>query len=303
MLINRKVEHLGAVGIRVPSNVWTETIRFYADILGLQIEDKSESCILMRAKRDRKAYTLALYRSDRPGLQFGLWKVPEAADLEEIARVAGEHSLSVKAVSRDTLPGITNAIEVIDQGGHRMVYTDRLPMSAPRPEPYRGISVHAIDHLNINYKDTLEQARSYYMDGLGFQLSDRADIGGTPLAYWTRVSDKHHDLAIMAGGNFFHHVAFRVVGPDDLRRALDQFADLNYPVEVGPGAHSPSGMYFIYVKDPAGNRVELYLDEGRSWEHWEPRFFSDLDKEKYPLKTLLARWGEVPPPPFYETGT
>ncbi len=69
MLINRKVEHLGAVGIRVPSNVWTETIRFYADILGLQIEDKSESCILMRAKRDRKAYTLALYRSDRPGLQ------------------------------------------------------------------------------------------------------------------------------------------------------------------------------------------------------------------------------------------
>ncbi|HLY57692.1 MAG TPA: VOC family protein [Stellaceae bacterium] len=303
MLINKIVEHLGAVGIRIAQDAWDDTIRFYADIVGLQIEDRGADRVLMRAKRDRKAYTLALYRADRPGLQFGLWKVPEHADLEAISRIAREHGLSPSIVKPGTLPGVEDAVEVIDHGGHRMVYTDRLPMTPPRAEPYRGISVHALDHMNINYKETLEHARSFYMDGLGFALSDRADIGGTPLAYWTRVTDRHHDLAIMSGGNFFHHCAFRVISPDDLRRASDQFADLKYPVECGPGAHSPAGMYFIYVKDPSGNRIELFLDEGRSWEHWEPRFFSDLDTKKYPLTTLLARWGEVPPPPFYTTGT
>lgn len=302
MIINKVVEHLSSVGMRVPAQAWDETVRFYVDVVGLNLVERNDDLVLLRAKRERKRYTVALIKSDRPGMEFALWKVPEDGDLDIIEERARKHGIATRRVEPGEIPDVSNGLELIDFGGHRMIYTATAVLQDFAPEPYRGASVHGIDHLNVNYSTGLEAARRFYMDELGLGLTFALVIEDEPRGYWFRASQRNHDFAIGAGGDFFHHLSFRVLSPDDVRRACDMFSDLDYPIECGPGAHAPMGQYFIYLKDPAGNRIEIFADEVQNWDHWEPEVYTEKS-ERYPINKLLARWGQVPAPEFFTTGT
>lgn len=298
------IECLAEVALRVPSQNWIDTQTYYRDIIGLQVVEQSGDRVLLKAKRDPFHHTVALHRSDRPGMDRAVWKVLEPGDLDIIAERVGKVGLTPSPLDPDEIPGIKAGLVVIDPGGHKLVFAAEIEGTNLAPEPWRGVSVHYLDHLNLNYSVGLERARALFIDVLGFSLTDTASVGGEVIGLWLRAGALHHDVAIMSGGDFMHHVAFRCVSTDDIRRAADQFADLGYPIDHGPAAHSPQGMYFLYVKDPAGNRNELFVDEIRSWSNWEIGLWADDDATgKWPLRKLLARFGPVPQPDFYVTGT
>jgi catechol 2,3-dioxygenase len=303
MKYEKLLERFAQIALRVPSESWDDTIDYYRDIVGLHVVERGGDAMLMRAKRDRFHHTLALLRSDRAGMERAVWKVPEAADLDIIRERVQAHDLEVTDVPAGALPGVGRAIEFVDFGGHHMVCAAEIATVAPVPEPWRGASAHFLDHYNMNYSTALDDARALYVDGLGLQVADTAAVDGGIIGHWLRAGTVHHDVAIMAGGDFFHHVAFRLASPDDIRRASDQFADLRYPIEHGPAAHSPMGMYFLYVKDPAGNRNELFVDEMRCWTTWETGHYADDEEGDLALHRLLARFGPIPQPDFYVTGT
>ncbi len=298
------VECLAEVALRVPADRWTDTQVYYRDVIGLQVVEKTDDRVLLKAKRDPFHHTFALLRSDRPGMERAVWKVLEPGDLDVIAERVGKAGLASSRLDPNEIAGIKTGLVVIDPGGHKLVFAAEIAGNGLAPEPWRGVSVHYLDHLNLNYSVGLEQAKALFVDILGFNITDTASVGGEVIGLWLRANSLHHDVAIMSGGDFMHHVAFRCLSTDDIRRAADQFADLDYSIDHGPAAHSPQGMYFLYVKDPAGNRNELFVDEIRNWSNWEIGLWADDDTTgNWPLQTLLARYGPVPQPDFYVTGT
>jgi catechol 2,3-dioxygenase len=303
MKYERLIDNLAEVALRVPSESWRDTVDYYVSLIGMNVVENDEQVALLRAKRDRFHHTLSLIRSDRPGMERAMWHVPCPDDLLTISTRLARHGLETQSLPTGAIPGVGHAVAVRDFGDHQMVFSSMIEQCPPRPEPYRGASVHFLDHLNLNYATDLERARAAYVDGLGLRITDTATMNGSTIGYWLSAGELHHDLAIMVGGDFLHHVAFRCVSPDDLRRAADQFADLEYPIDHGPAAHSPMGMYFLYVKDPAGNRNELFADEVRCWAGWEAGAYTDQTSGYYALERLLARYGPVPQPEFYVTGT
>jgi catechol 2,3-dioxygenase len=303
MQYEQLLETLAEVALRVPGDVWDDTVDYYRDIIGLQVIEASPDQVLLRAKRDRFHHTIALLRSDRAGMERAVWRVPEHDDLEIIRGRVQALGLETRDVPVGEIPGVGRALAFRDYGGHQMVFAAEIERTPERREPYRGASVHFLDHVNVNYATAIEDARRLYVDALGLKVTDTASVGGGVIGYWMRVAHLHHDMAIMVGGDFMHHVAFRCISPDDIRRAADQFADLRYPIDHGPAAHSPMGMYFLYVKDPAGNRNELFVDEVRCWTEWETGPFADSAEGDFALERLLARYGPIPQPEFYVTGT
>ena len=80
----------------------------------------------------------------------------------------------------------------------------------------------------------------------------------------------------------FHHITYAVDQREDILRAADIFLENGVHIETGPHKHAIQGTFFLYVWEPAGNRVELanagarlilraglgsrHLDRGRAQE-------------------------------------
>ena len=55
----------------------------------------------------------------------------------------------------------------------------------------------------------------------------------------------------------FHHVTYAVDQREDVLRAADIFLENGVHIETGPHKHAIQGTFFLYVYEPAGNRVEV----------------------------------------------
>src|SRR5262249_3968071 len=69
------------------------------------------------------------------------------------------------------------------------------------------------------------------------------------------------DGALTAGeGPRLHHIGVWVGEPSGVLRACDQLAASGRvrAIERGPGRHGVSNAFFVYLRDPAGHRIELY---------------------------------------------
>jgi catechol 2,3-dioxygenase len=135
---------------------------------------------------------------------------------------------------------------------------------------------------------------------LGFSVSEyRADEGGSVDMAWLRRTTSSHDVALgRAPRPGVHHVAFAVDGRGALSHAADALADVGMrgQIEFGPGRHGTTDAYFIYLKDPFDNRVELYYgDYHRDLDRPPVRWSTD----EYDRRGRLW-WGQAPPPSFAE---
>lgn len=128
-----------------------------------------------------------------------------------------------------------------------------------------GITVRNVGHVVLKVRD-LERAARFYRDVLGLKEVARGTFG-RPMAFFS-TGDNHHDVAVVEVGADapapppdaigLYHVALRIgTSLDELRAAQAHLA-----------AHGITNMRIrdhvvsqsIYVSDPDGNNVELYVD-------------------------------------------
>jgi catechol 2,3-dioxygenase len=76
---------------------------------------------------------------------------------------------------------------------------------------------------------------------------------------WFTVNDKSYDLACTEehgrGSGRLHHVTYATDTREDILRAADIFLENGVHIETGPHKHAIQGTFFLYVWEPAGNRV------------------------------------------------
>ncbi len=137
------------------------------------------------------------------------------------------------------------------------------------------MSPHSIDprvdvgHVHLKVAD-LDRALAFYRDVLGFELQQR--LGDS--AAFLSAGGYHHHVALNTwesrggtapapGTTGLYHVAFRYPDRASLADALRRLAAAGIALD-GASDHGVSEA--LYLRDPDGNGVELYVD--RPQQEW-----------------------------------
>jgi catechol 2,3-dioxygenase len=131
--------------------------------------------------------------------------------------------------------------------------------------------VQSIGHAVLKVR-SIERAEAFYTGVLGFPIATRANIRGNDMTFFTLGN--HHDLAVVALGEDapladprgvgLAHVAFKVGDSmEELQMMKQQLEERKWSVDR---AVDHGVTYSLYLSDPDGNGIELYVDVSDAWK-------------------------------------
>jgi catechol 2,3-dioxygenase len=129
-----------------------------------------------------------------------------------------------------------------------------------------GISVRKVGHVVLRVRD-LERAVAFYRDALGLREVARGQFGAK-MVFFSATGDNHHDLAVAEVGADapgtapnavgLAHVALKIGDTLDELRAARAHLESQGITKLRTVDHRVSQS--IYLTDPDGNGIELYVD-------------------------------------------
>lgn len=279
--------------------------RFYVDALGMTVTRSTDSQLYLRGYEERDIYSLILRQAREPGFGHIAFRVAQPENLYTLEHVVNRHNLPLRWMSVDGWePGQGLALRLQDPCGLPVEFfhsMEQRPWSRQEFHLHRGANIMRIDHFNVQVPD-VQKAYDWWTKTLGFYCSEFT-VTDPPepeklWAAWLHRKQNVHDIAIMNGkGPRLHHVAFWVQDTQSILRTCDILASLGMAdaIERGPGRHGLSNAFFLYLRDPDGNRIELFTND---------YLIPDPDFE--PVKWTLSDprratfWGHKPPISWFE---
>jgi catechol 2,3-dioxygenase len=274
---------------------------FYVDLLGLQVTGEMEKGVYLRAMEERGHHCLVLKQGGGAAVEELGFKVFADDDLDKAAAFFKAKGLPIKWVE---VPFQGRTLRTADPQGiplefyHRM---DRLPPIHQKYHLYSGAKALRIDHFNC-FTDDVGASVDFY-NSIGFRLTEYTVTEGTDefWAAWMHRKGGVHDVAFTNGaGPRLHHIAFWVASPLHIIDFLDLMASTGYVshIERGPGRHGIANAFFLYIRDPDGNRVELYCSDYQTVDpDHEPIRWGLRDPQRQTL------WGAPAPRSWFEEGS
>jgi len=141
-------------------------------------------------------------------------------------------------------------------------------VSGPGQVPARrgglvSISASKVGHVVLRVSN-LERALSFYEGVLGLKVVARRDFGEGPMVFLSS-GNSHHDLALVevatspvVRGSALHHLAIKVGDSlQDLAEARTTLESCGVVLHMALDHRVSQG---LYVSDPDGNLIELYVD-------------------------------------------
>lgn len=308
------IAHLGHVEIY--SDKFEESLDFFTRVYGLKLSALEGDSAYLRAWDDYEFHTLKLTRHHTTGVGHIGYRAASPEALERrIAAIKASRFKNIGWVDGD--PGHGRAYRFEDPFGHIFeIYWDTVKYqpdandrSALKNNASRfhatGACPRRIDHLNLLSEDVTE-FRTFMETCLGSRATeiiqlDNGRMGGC----WFTVNNKTYDLACTEehSGGFgrFHHVTYATDQREDILRAADIFLENGVHIETGPHKHAVQGTFFLYVWEPAGNRVELANSGARLIlaPDWEPIVWTETERKKgqaWGLKTIESFHTHGTPP-------
>ena len=265
----------------------TETVAFFEQQLGLEISERRGQSVYLRGWGEFFHHSLKVTESARPGLGHVGWRTDSAEALIEAARLLEATKLGEGWIDGDQ--GHGRAYRFRSPDGHlNEVFWEVERWQAPpelkstlrdRPQKSTGLVAAGrwLNHLNLSTSQ-VRDCREFYQQHLGFCYHGSAFLDGTDteLIAFLAVTVLDHDLAFTLNAAGAHgrlnHVAFQVDTREDLLRAADIMRDYDPAIiEIGPGRHAGGGAFYLYLREPGGNRIELYTGETLILApDWEP---------------------------------
>ncbi len=296
------IAHLGHV--EMFTDRFDESLDFFTRVYGLTLSGQTGDSAFLRAWDDYEYATLKLTRHHTTGVGHVAYR---ASSPEALAR-----RVAVIEASGFRVHGWTDgdeshgrAFRFEDPFGHVFeIYYDTVrfrPKGAEVPAlkntsaAFTGAAPRRIDHLNL-LADDVTEFRRFMETCLGARVTemialDNGRLGGC----WFTVNNKTYDLACTEehgkGVGRLHHVTYATDSREDILRAADIFLQNGVHIETGPHKHAVQGTFFLYVWEPAGNRVELANAGARLIlaPDWEPVVWTQVDRLKgqaWGLKTI-----------------
>lgn len=252
---------------------------FYVDTLGFILTDRDSSHLYLRGIEDRHHHSLTLAKSDRPGVGHFAFRVSDDDDLVAIEELLRESGCRPRWARAGVEAGLGKALVVEDPFGFPVEFYSEMEKEKwmlQRFNEQRGAKVMRLDHFNL-LLPSVEAAYRWYTQSLGFTCTELTETEGRrPVVWaaWLRRKHTCHDVALMTGkGPRVHHAGFTVSDRNAIMDCADILASAGMvkSMERGPGRHGISNAFFLYLRDPDGNRLELYTGDYLSTDpDWEP---------------------------------
>lgn len=296
------IAHLAHV--EMYTDKFEESLDFFTRVYGLKLSGQDETSAYLRAWDDYEFCSLKLTRADTTGVGHVAYRSssPEALERRVKAILASGYKV-IGWMDGDLSHG--RAFRFEDPFGHVFeIYWETVKYQAKGADvpalkntasAFTGAAPRRLDHLNLLSSDVSE-FRRFMQTCLGSRVTemiqlDNGRIGGC----WFTVNNKTYDLACTeehgGGVGRLHHVTYATDQREDILRAADIFLQNGVHIETGPHKHAIQGTFFLYVWEPAGNRVELANAGARLilQPDWEPVVWTEADRRKgqaWGLKTI-----------------
>ncbi|MGV3489319.1 MAG: 3,4-dihydroxyphenylacetate 2,3-dioxygenase [Tuberibacillus sp.] len=277
---------------------------FYVNALGFIETESDEHHLYLRGLEEHVHHSLVLKKSALPGVETISYKVREEGDLDGLAAYFEKRGSTVEWLEKGSQRALGRALRVQDVSGipieffREMETVDRL---LQRYDLYRGSRMQRIDHFNCMVPD-VQKAYDFYINELDFACSEYTTAEDDQIwAAWLHRKPAVHDIAFMNGkGPRLHHIGFWLSDPMAIIQTCDILASLGYAanIERGPGRHGLSNAFFLYLRDPDGNRVELYTGDYLTSDPDFKPIRWDIDDPR-----RQTFWGQAAPDSWFNDAT
>lgn len=233
--------------------------------------------------------TVEVRAADDPSLPPPVGADVDATVREAMFGVKSKEDLSALADNlsqdRDVREDPDGSIHSVDPVGFGIGFrvTETKPVQGPEQEVNvpgratrinrRGVKFDRATPLEISHivymTDDLENHKEFYVDRLGFKLTDAYPGRG----YFSRASASHHHHNLFLldpgiGKKGFHHLAFEVGTIHELFGGGNNMTREGWDTMIGPGRHPISSCYFWYFKNPCGGAAEYDFDSDVVDDDW-----------------------------------
>ncbi|PCI05590.1 MAG: catechol 2,3-dioxygenase [Hyphomicrobiales bacterium] len=307
------VAHLGHVELL--TDKFDESLAFFVNVYGLTESGREGDSVYLRAYDDYEFHTLKLTAADTTGVGHIGYRCASPEALARRVAVIEEMGCGIGWVEGDM--GHGRAYQFTDPDGHLFeLYYDTVKYVAPENEKPalkniaqryhgRGCAVRRIDHINLLASD-IGAIREWMPKALGSRITEQILLdNGNYGACWFTVNNKSYDVAYSGdhtgSSGRFHHVTYAVDCREDVLRAADIFLENDVFIETGPHKHAIQGTFFLYVYEPAGNRVEIANAGARliMQPDWETVTWTEDERKKgqaWGLQTIASFHTHGTPP-------
>ena len=307
------IAHLGHVELF--TDRFDDSLAFFTRVYGLTESGRDGDSVYLRAFDDYEFHTLKLTRHHSTGVGHIAYRAVSQAALDR--RVAAIEAAGFGIGWDDGDLGHGRTYQFADPFGHRFeVYFDTRRYAATDGEKPalkniaqryhgRGCCPRRLDHVNLLATD-VTAFRNFMQTCLGSRVTEQIQLDNGRLGgCWFTVNNKTYDLACTEehgrGEGRIHHLTYATDQREDILRAADIFLENGVHIETGPHKHAIQGTFFLYVWEPAGNRVELANAGARLIlaPDWEPVTWTEAERKKgqaWGLKTIESFHTHGTPP-------
>lgn len=275
---------------------------FYADTLGLRVEDETGDALYLRGVEERQHHSLVLQKAPHALAHHLGFKVGSEEDLDKAAHFFKANGIKYQFVER---PYQERTLQAVDPFGMPLELYFRMEKRESLLQKYghyKGVQPQRLDHFNIFAPDVQGAIDFYAL--LGFRMTEYAEEDGPNgriAAGWMQRKGNVHDLAFTNGrGPRLHHLCYWSPTAMHIIHLCDVMATTGYlsNLERGPGRHGISNAFFLYVRCPDGHRVEIYTSDYQTMDpDHEPIRWSLRDPRRQTL------WGQPAPRSWFEEGS
>lgn len=274
-----RVTEIRHVGYGVP-DVEAERA-FYRDKWGLREVAERDGMIYFAAEGHDEPYVVRLRPSEVKRIDVIALAADSRADVDALFDKVKGSGARIVFEPRD--------LDQLGGGyGFRFFNADGLPFeissdvergSAREMQRWEGIP-QRISHIVLHSPDH-KAAVQFFIDVLGFKLSDWL---GEFMAF-LRCNEWHHRVAFLPGPPCLNHVAYDMLGVDDMMRGVSRLRQQDVEIRWGPGRHTAGNNTFSYFVTPNGFAVEYTSELERVDDAtWQPTVYK-------PGPQIMDQWG------------
>ncbi|TYB41054.1 VOC family protein [Actinomadura chibensis] len=293
-----EVKALGYLGFHAPDVAAWRT--WATGLLGMQVAEPPPGTPAgaLFLRMDERGWRLAVEPGESGRLAYTGWEVADPAALERL----GNHlaDADVKVVEDPALARrrrVERLIRCADPDGNELeffcgAFIPEQPFVSPLGTGFVTGDL-GLGHILQNVANA-DAARRFYLDVLGFRLSDVIEFGPNRV-HFLRVNRRHHSLAFVEVAEKPPSLGHFMVEVDDLDtvgRALDRVNAGMARLTETLGKHTNDHMVSFYMMNPSGSQTE-YGCAGRLVDEatWKTNVYS-----------ATAYWGHKVPGSEYSTG-
>ena len=288
------IAHLGHVELLTDKP--QASLDFFVNVLGLTESGREGQSVYLRAFDDYEFHTLKLTEAGETGMRHVGYRCSSRAALER--RVAAIEALGAGIGWSEGDLGHGPAFQFRDPDQHvfEIYFETKRYVAPPHERPAlknqpqrnhgRGCAPRRLDHLNLLAVD-VAAIRDFLPRALGSRITERIVLdSGAEAGTWFTHNNKSYDLAYTRDHTGtpgrFHHVTYALDQREHVLEAADIFLENGIYIETGPHKHAIQQTFFLYVYEPAGNRIEVANAGARLIlaPDWEPVVWTEAERKK-----------------------